>query len=272
MMSGFNFWDFKIASDDYIYELANIIYKIKYWGQRKNLLRNRELKNINKGKRTFIILNGPSLKNQNIRKLKGEILFFVNRGYKHPDYEYLSPAYHVIIDAKLSTGEWSLDMIDEIFKKNPKVKLFLNVKWLKLKRFSKFRQNSNIFWIDTDMIFTRFFSGKIDLTKLNPGRAVFGACFSVALYSGSKEVMFLGLDANGLAHEILNSSSHFYGVNEDNNSKTCKDYIKDLYMMSNGLKSFYAISKYCSNRNIRVINLTEGGLLDMFERKRLEDV
>lgn len=271
-MSRFNFWDFKIASDDYIYEVANFIYRIKQLKLKKILRRNKELKNIHKSKRTFIILNGPSLNNQDIRKLKGEVLFFVNRGYKHPDYEYLSPTYHVIVDGKLNTGEWSFDMIDEIFKKNPNVKLMLNAKWYNLNKFSKFRNNPNIYWIDTDLIFTRFFSRDIDLTKLNPGRAVFGACFSVALYSGSRDIMFLGLDGNGLAHEILKSSSHFYGLNEDNNSKTCKDYIKDLYMMSNGLKSFFAISNYCDKKGVTITNLTDGGLLDMFERKNLKDV
>ena len=271
-MASFNFWDFKISSDDYFYEFANFFYKIKHRGLRKILHKNKTLKDLHKGERAFIILSGPSLKNQDIKKLKGEILFFVNRGYKHEDYEYLSPKYHVIIDGKLGTGEWSLDMVDIIFDKNPNVTLILNAKWYSLERFSHLRDNTNIYWVDTDLIFTRFFSGELNLTRSVPGKAVFGACFALAVYSGIRDIAFLGLDGNGLAHEILKSSSHFYGVNEDNNSKTTKDYIKDLYMMSNGLRSFYAISNYCTEKGISLANMTEGGLLDMFIRKNIKDV
>ena len=269
-MKGFNFWDFKISSDDYIYELANKIYKLKQRKLLPILKRNKVLRNVNENKTACIVLSGPSLKTQNIRKLKGKILFFVNRGYKHEDYEYLKPKYHVIVDGKLKTGEWSLEMIDEIFKLNPNVTLVLNAKWYSLERFKNYRENQNIYWIDTDLIFTRFFSGDLDLTKSNPGKAVFGACFSVAIYTGIKDISFMGLDGNGLAHEILNSTSHFYGVNEDNNAKTCKDYIKDLYMMSTGLKSFYAIADYCRSKEIRLVNMTNGGLLDMFEREKFK--
>ena len=269
-MKAFNFWDFKISSDDYLYVLANFIYRLKQRKLKSILKKNIALKNSDVNKKAYIILSGPSLKTQEIAKLKGEILFFVNRGYKHPDYSLLQPKYHVIVDGKLKTGEWSLDMIDIIFKENPQVTLILNAKWFGLEKFKRFRSNSNIYWVDTDLIFTRFFKGDLDLTKSLPGKAVFGACFSVAVYSGIKDIRFLGLDGNGLAHELLNSTSHFYGVNEDNNSKTCKDYIKDLYMMSNGLKSFYAIADYCKMKKIKLTNMTNGGLLDMFEREEFK--
>ena len=266
-MSGFNFWDFKISTDDYTFELANFFYRLKMVRLKSILKRNNELRDTNTNERAFIILNGPSLKQQDIKRLKGELLFFVNRGYKHPDYAILKPKYHVIVDGKLKTGEWSMSMVDKIFEINPSVTLILNAKWYKLKQFEHLLQKPNIYWIDTDLIFTRFFSGNLDLTKSIPGRAVFGACFATAVFSGVKEVCFLGLDGNGLAHEILNSSSHFYGINEDNNTKTGKDYIKDLYMMSHGLRSYYAIANYSKKKGIKVVNMTKGGLLDMFERK-----
>ena len=44
-----------------------------------------------KGRDLFIILNGPSLKKQDISTLKGKDLMFVNRGFMHPLYKELQP-------------------------------------------------------------------------------------------------------------------------------------------------------------------------------------
>jgi hypothetical protein len=49
--------------------------------RRESIRRLAELKDIHKGQRAFIIGNGPSLKNTDMSKLKGEITFGMNRIY-----------------------------------------------------------------------------------------------------------------------------------------------------------------------------------------------
>jgi hypothetical protein len=49
--------------------------------RRESIKRLAELKDIHKGKRAFIIGNGPSLKQTDLSKLKGEITFAMNRFY-----------------------------------------------------------------------------------------------------------------------------------------------------------------------------------------------
>ena len=49
--------------------------------RRESMLRLAELKDIHKGKRAFIIGNGPSLKQTDLSKLKDEITFGLNRIY-----------------------------------------------------------------------------------------------------------------------------------------------------------------------------------------------
>ena len=69
--------------------------------------KNTELKNIFKDKKGFLVANGPSIKNQNLKPLKNEItFFFLNRAFLHQDYEFIKPKYHIFIDPKLATGEW----------------------------------------------------------------------------------------------------------------------------------------------------------------------
>ena len=49
--------------------------------RRESMIRLAELKDINKGQRAFIIGNGPSLKQTDLSKLKGEFTFGLNRIY-----------------------------------------------------------------------------------------------------------------------------------------------------------------------------------------------
>jgi len=49
--------------------------------RRESIKRLTEMKDIHKGKRAFIIGNGPSLKQTDLSKLKGEITFAMNRFY-----------------------------------------------------------------------------------------------------------------------------------------------------------------------------------------------
>ena len=107
-----------------INNLLNVFLYLGYFfgkifkGQHKQLLRNIELKDIYTGQRCFVLGNGPSLNNQKIELLKDEVVFMVNRSFLDPRYADISPKYHVIIDDKLSTGEWPITYLDEILNKN----------------------------------------------------------------------------------------------------------------------------------------------------------
>ena len=57
--------------------------------RRESIQRLGELKDKHKGKRCFIIGNGPSLKNTDVSKLKDEYTFGMNRIYlAFPDWEF----------------------------------------------------------------------------------------------------------------------------------------------------------------------------------------
>ena len=49
--------------------------------RRESIRRLTEMKDIHRGRRAFIIGNGPSLKQTDLSKLKGEITFAMNRFY-----------------------------------------------------------------------------------------------------------------------------------------------------------------------------------------------
>ena len=67
-----------------------------YLKHREVLRTNCQLKNRHIGERCFILCNGPSVNEQDVRPLRGETVFSVSNGYRHPDYQAISPKYHCI--------------------------------------------------------------------------------------------------------------------------------------------------------------------------------
>jgi len=279
-MAKFNFWDFKLRLDDYFFEAVNKAQHFIFFIQGMNkkysyMQKNIELKNLHAGEKAFLIANGPSIKKQNLKLLKNEITFFVNRSFLHEDYAYIQPTYHIFVDSKLATGEWEITMLNNVLDKNPNVIFLLNYKWYFLDKFKPYIDDTKfkIYWVNCALSTTPFHkTRKIDLTNITYGSAVTGVAFSSSIYMGIKNFYFLGQDGNGLCYELTQKESHFYGSNSENASKTSKDIIKDLYMMHLSLKHWHYFSDYCNHINFNVYNCGEGGIFDMFERKKYKDV
>jgi len=279
-MGKFNFWNFKHSIDNLFFELINILLKMifaikqlfkKYDFMKKNV----NLNNIHENDRIFIVGNGPSINMQDLKKLKNEITFFVNRSFKHPEYEFIQPTYHVFVDPKLANGEWEIEMLDEIWNKNPNVTFLLNSKWFHLEKFQSYIQDKrfNIFWLDTSLFFTPYYKTRvIDITKRTYGAAVLGQAIISAIYMGSKHIYILGAESTGFCNELLKQDSHFYGVNPENLTKDIEDVYKDLYFNYLYIKNLFYFSLYSKEQSYEVVNCTKGGILDMFRREKYENL
>ena len=202
----------------------------------------------------YIILNAPSLKTQDLSVLKGKTLMFVNRGFKHPLYSELSPKYHVFVDSKMIKGVWPVSWIDEILKMSPQTKILLPLEWANNPKFKPY--NKHIYWLTWKLPFHNL--------------GVSGACFSFGIQQCFKCIYFTGFDATGIAYEMIQSSdSHFYGNDKELEGKKSDQYVIDLLMHSRHLHDLNRLSIYCQRKNIELINITNGGLLDMFNREQI---
>lgn len=232
------------------------------FGRYKFLKRNIELKNIYKDKRIIIIVNGPSVNNFDLKKVKNELLIMVNRSFLHPDYEFIKPNFHVIVDPKLASGEWPLEYIDIIFKKNPDVKLILNADWYHLEKFKKFRENKNVYWVKSK--FTSLYFKKLNnnLCSIFSTLGVTGNAVSLASYLGSKKIYILGMELNGVIKMLNNEDSHFNGKDPDYDQHTILDWSRDLGYNARGLRFWYIFSETLKKKNIHLINLSNTGLFN----------
>ena len=75
-----------------------IFYKMNHPEEVSQLNRNKVFKNQFKGKRCFILGNGPSLNNVNFSDLKDEYVFCVNQINRRPDFKELHSNFHFWAD------------------------------------------------------------------------------------------------------------------------------------------------------------------------------
>ena len=74
-------WNFARATNDSIRRLPELPAAYLHPWRRESIRRLAALKDLHKGKRAFVIANGPSLKQTDMSMLKNELTFGVNRIY-----------------------------------------------------------------------------------------------------------------------------------------------------------------------------------------------
>jgi hypothetical protein len=267
-----NFSPFELT-EAIVSDLINVYEKISFnikriTGKYNFLKKNKLLKEINKNKRIFLLGNGPSLNDFDLKKLNNEIVIMVNRSFDHPDYEIIKPKYHIFIDPKLATGEWPIEYLETVYKKNPDVTLLLNAKWYHLKKFSNYRNKKNVYWIINNCTSLLYDNFNVDLSTIyNSGVAVVDQGIALAIYSGSKKIYILGVELNGIAYLMAGHNSHFSGKDPDYKDFNCLSYSKSMNASSRSIRQFIRFSINCRKRNIELINLSNRGLLDFIEKE-----
>ena len=96
---------------------------------------------------------------------------------------------------------------------------------------------------------------------------------------GFSEIYLLGCDCTGfvnLANLDKENLNYAYKIDEKERERlkntVGKDIIWELENYANLFREYEILNEYCKNKNIKLINCTEGGLLSSIERKKLEEV
>ncbi len=222
------------------------------------------LKNVHKGKRCFLIGNGPSLKAADLDKLhaNGDITFAFNRVYNIFDQTEWRPTYYISQDEKMLSGcQEEVSKLKCEFKFVPiQLKFYHNIN---IQGATYFNMNWQQIENPLDFGFTDDISKEIFCAATGMYTAV-----QMAVYMGFSEIYFIGVD-----HHFHTSINNKGEIVVDN---TVKDYFSDKYnhdkdklFIPNTEKStltYVAIKNHCDKRNINVFNATRGGKLEVFPR------
>jgi hypothetical protein len=239
-------------------KIKYILIYIKY---NKKL---KSFRNIHKGKRCFIIGNGPSLKMEDLDKLKNEYTFAANKIYVAFEKTDWRPTYYCIQDFRLIILEF--ESIKQ--KVEAKFKFIAGNPLIKNKKSNIYLNNWIYFFLDISRFYPRHPHFSEDISKrIFEGFTVTYANIQLAVYMGFKEIYLLGID-------------HKYFMNSGS-----KNYFSDKYMANQefgkevnlphleySTLAYEAARQYAEHNAIKIYNATRGGELEVFQRVNFDTI
>ncbi len=237
-------------------------YQIKHFANTVYGRKIKAFKNIHKGKRCFIIGNGPSLNANDLSWIaeSGDISFAFNRIYKIFDETSWRPDYYISQDQKMMSG-----CVDEVNSLVNCMKFIpIEFEWYD----NIHVKNATFFHIlNRDIDNYPDFSEDISTCIINSKTVAYTA-IQIAVYMGIKEIYLIGVDHH--FHTSINSKGELII------DPTAKDYFSDkynedkeqLYVPNTDLSTltFIAAKHYADAHDIRIYNATRGGKLEVFDR------
>lgn len=239
----------------------------------QNILRNLNLKDKHKGERCFIIGNGPSLKPDDLDKIKGEASFAVNNIGNVFGSTTWRPTYFMSVDTV--AYHW----YGKEYSEMQAGYRFLNVKLADLycTVYDKVLY-FNVWGVQTENDFSE------DITKgIYLGFGILYTVLQLAVYMGFSKIYLLGVDhrlrkEKTLEGEIIENTDiqdHFYDEPEidtfyEEAEKMCRLFYGDQNQneaRSDDLtENFKTAKRVCEHKGIEIFNATRGGYLEVFPR------
>ncbi|SDW87849.1 Protein of unknown function DUF115 [Lachnospiraceae bacterium KHCPX20] len=220
-------------------------------------LKIKEFKNIHKGKRAFIICNGPSLRWSDLDVLHehNEICFGMNSIFQIFGSTAWRPNYYIETDPEI-----------EIFDRD-----IVKSRDLLCPKFITDLFETNRCGSSTDyFVLHGWYAGKKARFSEDVSRVFFSsstvtfACLQLAAYMGFSEIYLLGADCT-------NVTRHFSTIETDKNiadMETNDVYSEDFYekQTKKWLEGYAVAREYAEERGIKIYNATRGGALEIYER------
>ena len=212
------------------------------------------------GKRCFIVATGPSLTLKDLDLIKNEYSFSMNSIIKLFDQTEWRPTFYGIQDAGV------FEHMKDLIAASGLIYIFMPDS-LKQKaggvgdNYISFPYNSRYHTYDT--IVNRYYHVNFSddaYGVVYDGYSITYSIIQIAIYFGFKEIYLLGADCNylkGQRNHIV-ESGHI-----DRN-----DYLNH----DKQIVAYRAAADYIKDKDIKIINCTRGGMLEVFPRMTLEEV
>jgi hypothetical protein len=232
---------------------------------------NARFKDIYRGRRAFVIGNGPSLASQDLTPLKGELLFTMNSFDRHPLCRELSPLHHFLADPYVNTGNPHAEELLARIEDGIGESLVFVPDWdpLESATLREWRAAERLWTVPTEGALATAAPRALDMTTSLPGvQSTSQLAMMVAAYMGCSPIYLLGLDSDWAASHNLDR--HFYA--DPTSAGNVLSYQTILECSLQLFRGYANLWEYCQASGVEVYNCTAGGLLDVFPRRPFEDV
>lgn len=272
-------------------KLASVKYINKNKELKGLLLENKMFKDQYKGKRCFVLGNGPSLKSIDFSLLENEYTFTTNMLPKNPDFSKLKTNFHVwsdyrffIIDKNKPEDMEIVSTMKSVNTDGNEPIVFYDYEARKMISEFELDKYLNIHYfssvgIDMDKII----KADIDFTRLVPGFAtVIHYIICLAVYMGFEEIVLLGCDCTGIITTAkarlkqADEGMYAYSIDEKEkkrieNAQKYTSFKDEVYWYYCLLDHYKKLNDYCKKNNVRLVNATVPTLLEDVEHIDLND-
>lgn len=246
--------------------------------RREMVARNTVLRDAHKGRRGFVIGNGPSLGSQNLRPLRDEITFVMSGFWKHPIVRMWQPSYYCIADSLFFDGSKAMDkFFHALTRRIHGSKFIVPLQGYRIVRDHDLLPLDRTFFVPFGGAIETGLARGIDFADLVPSvRSVSQLGVMTALYTGCNPIYLLGMDHDWLAHR--GKDRHFYkGKTIQAHALAHNDlgripYKRDLESMLALWKGYETLAGLAESRGATILNATAGGFLDVFPRVKYESL
>ena len=211
-------------------------------------------KDIHKGRRCFIVGNGPSLQMADLEKLRAnhEISFGVNQVYKAFEYTKWRPDYYCAADTYVVKS-----FAKQIGAFEGKYKFIGN------------RCATSFAGIDDDNLFFypflfEYYEDEGPDFSENPNEGIFFGntviydCLQFAVYMGFTEIYLIGTDCN---YQNQGGEGDYFIKDYNDSTKHPSNFLADKVFIA-----YRKAREYAEAHGIKIYNATRGGKLEEFER------
>ena len=276
---------YKIIGGAYrVHRKINIINRVKFTIEYRIvplircIIKNRymreivDLKDSCKGKRCFIIATGPSVLEDDIKKLRDEILIGVNSSIT------LCESCDIVLDYYLAGDATIMELFEQELNGGYAENIFHEISWLKYRKkmsYNPFFYSTyakGIWWypsIDSgDKTTMKHIEIPKDFSKgFCISRTISFIAMQLAVLLGFSEIYLYGFD------HIYAKKGHF---NEDKFVNAMdydiSDNKRNELFFRHSQVSYEVMKKYCDAHDITIYNATRGGHLDVFQRINFDDI
>lgn len=263
---------------------------------KKNIVCNSVYRDIHKGQRCFILATGPSIAKQNLLKLKGEVCFSLADFFLHPQATQINPKYQVNAPHHPPFDDQIVKMEINGYKNkynNNTIYFFGHVPYIH-SFYSVFKNNPALrlkntkyvnYWGAVFINEKNYLKNKIWDICGTPFicKSVVFLALQLAIYMGFKEIYLLGCDHDYLLKKLLNDSfidNHFYKDEQmvekglpvplpDYAYNSSEKFFESYYIL---WQQYRLIKEYAEIKGQHIYNATEGGILDVFDRVKYDDI
>jgi hypothetical protein len=246
--------------------------------EKELLLKNEELRDCHRGRRCFVIGNGPSLAKQDLTPLGGEITLVMNAFWKHPILDRWQPTYFCFADQIWHDGSEAVKKcFDSVRERAYGARYFFPVEGKQvLEKEGLLPVESTSFFAFQSQPLGLSVADTFDFTRPLP--FPFSAsqlAIMAAMFMGCTPIYLMGLDHDWLAHR--GQDTHFYSGRSIENHKTATgalnySYESEIESMGKLWRGYRKLNEFAAGHGIKIFNATAGGFLDVFERVSYESI